>query len=42
MDGNDFELKKEGSTLQVYLGFELSIDNSAELRKMLISQRSSS
>ena len=35
MDGNDFELKKEGSTLQVYLGFELSIDNSAELRKML-------
>ena len=39
MDGNDFELKKEGSTLQVYLGFELSIDNSAELRKMLSDDR---
>ena len=39
MDGNDFELKKEGSTLQVYLGFELSIDNSAELRKMLSDYR---
>jgi anti-anti-sigma factor len=35
MEGTDFVLKKEGSTLQVYLGFELSIDNSAELRKML-------
>ena len=35
MEGTDFVLRKEGSTLQVYLGFELSIDNSAELRKML-------
>ena len=35
MEETDFVLRKEGSTLQVYLGFELSIDNSAELRKML-------
>ena len=35
MEGTDFVLRKEGSTLQVYLGFELSMDNSAELRKML-------
>ena len=35
MEENEFVIKKEGSILQVYLGFELSMANSTTLREML-------
>ena len=39
MEENDFVIKKEGSILQVYLGFELSMANSTTLREMLSEYR---
>ena len=39
MEGNEFVFKKEGTTLHVYLGFELSIANSAALREMFEAYR---
>ena len=39
MEGNEFVFKKEGTTLYVYLGFELSIANSAALREMFEGYR---
>ena len=39
MEENEFVIKKEGSILQVYLGFELSMDNSTTLREMLSEYR---
>ncbi len=39
MEENEFVIKKEGSILQVYLGFELSMANSTTLREMLSEYR---
>ena len=39
MEENEFVIKKEGSILQVYLGFELSMSNSTTLREMLSEYR---
>ena len=39
MEENEFVIKKEGSILQVYLGFELSMVNSTTLREMLSEYR---
>ena len=39
MEENDFVFKKEGTTLKVYLGFELSIANSSALRDMFEAYR---
>lgn len=39
MEENEFVIKKEGSMLQVYLGFELSMANSTTLREMLSEYR---
>ena len=39
MEGNDFVIKKEETTLHVYLGFELSAANSTALREMLEDYR---
>ena len=39
MEGNEFVFKKEGTTLHVYLGFELYIANSAALRDMFEAYR---
>ncbi len=39
MEGNDFLIKKEGTILHIYLGFELSTANSPALRDMLNEYR---
>ena len=39
MEGNDFVFRKEGATLYVYLGFELSVSNSTALREMFEAYR---
>lgn len=39
MEDNDFVLKKEGTTLKIYLGFELSVSNASALRDLLSDYR---
>ncbi len=39
MEGNDFVFRKEGATLYVYLGFELSVSNSTALREVFEAYR---
>ena len=39
MEENDFVLKEVGTSLHIYLGFELSMANSTALREMLNNYR---